>query len=108
LDAGGAQVLQRLLEQQAHWREADAVREGRQPAVDPDRDSLIRIGDGIRVYGSRAVDGKVVHLCKRLVDGVWINDLVAESRKRTDPSSPANVEPSRRQGPPGHPRKLRQ
>jgi len=88
LDAGGAEVLRRLLEQQAHWRRADAVREGRQSAVDPDRDSLIRIDEGIRVYGSRAVNGKVVQLCKRLVDGVWINDLVAESRKRTDPSNP--------------------
>lgn len=79
MDAGGAEALRWQLEQQAHWRGAEAVLDGRQPAVDPDRDELMRMEDGMRVYEARIVRGHLVHLCKRLIDGVWINGTLAES-----------------------------
>jgi hypothetical protein len=72
LDAEGAEALRWQLEQQANWRQAPAVRDGRQPAVDPDRDELTRVTDGLRVYTTRPVRGELVQLSKCLVDGVWI------------------------------------
>ncbi len=70
--------LKRRLEQQAHWRQADAVRDGRQLPVDPDGDELEEIGDGIRLYSVRRATTEARRMCKRLVDGKWQHEIVAE------------------------------
>jgi len=70
MDAAGAAELRKRLEQQHHWRLAEAVRDGRQPATDPDFLELEEIGDGVRLY--RAENGAEGHrMTKRLVDGHW-------------------------------------
>ena len=71
MDAAGAEWLRWRIEQQQHWRKAEAVLDGRQPAVDPDTDDLVSIGEGIRIYSQRHTRDGVIHLCKRLVNGVW-------------------------------------
>ena len=63
--------LKRRIEQQAHWQQADAVRDGRQLPVDPDSDALEEIGDGFRLYSVRQAADGVRRVCKRLVDGRW-------------------------------------
>jgi hypothetical protein len=77
MDAAGAGELQRRIEEHQHWRQAEAVRDGRQPAADPDAQELEEIRDGIRFYGweQLAVDGGAAvvtyRVAKRLVDGHW-------------------------------------
>jgi len=77
MDAAGAEELRKRLEEQAHWAQAEAVKDGRQPASDPDAPELEKIGDGIRYYGRdeqrTTVDGRaaVVRIVKQLVDGEW-------------------------------------
>lgn len=71
MDAAGAEKLRLRIEQQQHWRQAQAVGDGRQPATDPDGATLERLGDGIRVYGTRVTRGGLLTVCKRLIDGVW-------------------------------------
>ena len=66
MDAAGARALQRRIAQQAHWRQAAAVREGRQPDMDPDLEALLEVRGGERVY--RDDSGPFV---KRLVGGAW-------------------------------------
>ncbi len=68
MDAVGAQHLQRSIEQQRHWRQATAVREGRQPVRDPDVSELVEFDGEPRRYRSR--DGREFE--KRLLDGCWI------------------------------------
>jgi hypothetical protein len=63
VDANGARALKARIDQHQHWREADAVRDGRQPATDPDASDLVALDVGVRRYR----DG----LEKRLVDGGW-------------------------------------
>ena len=87
MDAAGAGELQRRIEEHQHWRQAEAVRDGRQPASDPDAQELEEIRDGIRFYGRerRATgDGAAtivsVRVVKRLVDGHWERDAVPDDR----------------------------
>ncbi len=88
MDAAGAGELQKRIEEHQHWRQAEAVRDGRQPAADPDAQELEEIGDGLRLYGweqQRApVDGGAaivsLRLVKRLVDGHWERDAVPDDR----------------------------
>jgi len=76
MDAKSAEVLRRRLEQQAHWRQADAVVDGRQPATDPDAEQLVELGDGLRIYESRRRTHEGYgRICKRLVNGLWQSDL---------------------------------
>jgi hypothetical protein len=63
--------LRRRLEQQAHWEQADAVREGRQLPIDPDGGDLEELGDGYRLYRVNRVGTEPRRVCKRLVDGRW-------------------------------------
>jgi hypothetical protein len=72
MDAEGAEALRWQLQQHANWRQALAVRDGRQPAVDPDRDELTQIADGLRLYTPRTARGEMIQLSKCLIDGVWI------------------------------------
>ena len=65
-------MLALRIEQHSHWRQAPSVLDGRQPARDPDRESLVGLRDGIRLYSQQVTrDGKLLRVCKRLVDGVW-------------------------------------
>ena len=66
MDAVGARALQHRIAQQAHWRQAAAVCEGRQPRMDPDQEALLELRGGERVYRDRW--GPFV---KRLIDGAW-------------------------------------
>jgi hypothetical protein len=68
MDVLGAQLLQRTIEQQQHWRQATAVIEGRQPTRDPDQSQLVDFAGAIRRY--RASDGESFE--KRLHDGLWL------------------------------------
>ena len=87
MDAAGAGELQRRIEEHQHWRQAEAVRDGRQPAADPDAQELEEIRDGIRLYGweeQSTVDGRAatvsLRVVKRLVDGHWERDEVPDDR----------------------------
>ena len=80
MDATGARRLHARLEDQAHWRRAEAVVRGEQPRVDPDAHDLEETGDGIRLYATREEHRRVVdgvpslvieRMTKRLVDGFW-------------------------------------
>ena len=77
MDIVAARSLQTRLEQQKHWQQADAVREGRQLPVDPDGDQLEALGEGVRFYsGQQAAKERV---CKRLVDGRWRRVEIGEA-----------------------------
>ena len=55
MDAAGAELIRQRIEQHEHWRQAQAVRDGSQSAVDPDRDQLLELGDvhaGLRAAGA--------------------------------------------------------
>src|SRR5690349_517733 len=87
MDAAGAGELQKRIEEHQHWREAEAVRDGRQPAVDPDAQELEEIRDGMRLYGweRRATgDGGAgmvsFRVVKRLAGGHWERDEVPDDR----------------------------
>ncbi len=80
MDGAGAEVLVRTIEQQSHWRQAEAVLDGRLPARDPDRESLVSLGRGIRVYAHQVTrNGNALRLCKRLVDGIWEHGTIEAS-----------------------------
>ena len=70
----GAGELERRIAEHAHWRQAEAVRDGRQSATDPDAERLIELGTGMRLYGPEEPG---IHtngaggFQKRLVDGWW-------------------------------------
>jgi hypothetical protein len=66
MDVSGAEALRLRIEQQRHWRQAAAVRNGDQPPVDPDSHALRELRGGERLYG--AEPGGFV---KRLVGGAW-------------------------------------
>ena len=83
MDAAGAQKLQWRIEQQQHWRQAQAVADGRQPTVDPDLESLESFGDDVRMYAPRVRGVNAVRVCKHLVDGVWENSTL-ETPVETD------------------------
>jgi hypothetical protein len=87
VDPAGAESLRVRLEQQAHWQTADAVRDGRQPSVDPDRADLERIENGVRLYTEQIIHGVRVRHCKQLVEGVWVSGTITESSDHTsDPT----------------------
>jgi hypothetical protein len=86
VDAAGAEQLRRRLEQQAHWRQAEAVRDGDQPACDPDAHDLEEIGERTRYYTRDrqrlTVDGRpaivTFRTVKNLVDGRWELSIIRE------------------------------
>jgi len=85
VDTAGA-IDRKRIEQQQHWQQADAVRDGRQASRDPDVHELTRLEDGLRVYGTERLtirEGGLTRLvtqtfCKRLVDGWWQGFLADE------------------------------
>jgi hypothetical protein len=68
MDAAGAQHLRQAIEQHQHWNRAEAVRDGRQPARDPNVSQLIELDGAVRRY--RGADGRLFE--KRLRDGGWL------------------------------------
>ena len=81
------------LAQQEHWQQAEAVREGRQPNVDPDGAHLQAFDTGLRVYRPREVHKTIAgHRelvpewpIKRLeANGFWENELVIVSYRHHD------------------------
>ena len=83
MDAAGAAKLRWRIEQQQHWRQAPAVKDGRQPSVDPDMEELVSVGEGLRIYSERRTSEGVLVLCKRLVEGVWENGTLEQSFDQT-------------------------
>lgn len=75
MDTNGARHLAVRIAQQQHWELAQAVREGRQPASDPDGEQLEALGDGCRLYATEVANGAsgptVRRFLKTLVDGSW-------------------------------------
>jgi hypothetical protein len=86
MDAAGAKELRKRLEGQAHWTQAAAVQDGRQPPTDPDAPHLEELGDGIRYYEREehptTVDGReavvTLRIVKELVDGEWRGTMIQE------------------------------
>ena len=78
-------MLARSIEQQSHWRQAESVLDGRQPARDPDCEyRLVSVADGIRVYAQQVTrNGNRLRLCKRLVGGIWEHGTIAAVRRST-------------------------
>ena len=73
MDIVGARHLREAIEQQEHWSRAEAVRDGRQSARDPNAAQLIELDGAIRRY--RDTDGRMFE--KRLCDGLWLETAVA-------------------------------
>ena len=92
MDAAGAEELRKRIEEQRHWEQAEAVRDGRQSATDPDSFELEELVDGVRYYGRdeqvTVVDGRrslvTYRLTKALVDGWWQTSNVRESVRYLD------------------------
>ena len=66
VDAAGAAALRPRIEQQEHRQSAEAVRDGRQPPVDPGSYALRELRGDERVY-----QAEVGSFAKRLVGGAW-------------------------------------
>lgn len=82
MDTNGARHLAVRIAQQQQWELAQAVRDGRQPASDPDGGQLEVIGDGCRLYATEVTNGAngptVQRFLKTLVDGSWEVAVVDE------------------------------
>ena len=89
MDAAGAEKLRWRIEQQQHWRYAEAVLDGRQPSVDPDLAELEEFGEGLRIYSPRLTRNGRARVCKRLIKGVWELGMVDEG---LDPDGAASVQ----------------
>jgi hypothetical protein len=87
MDAAGAKELRKRLDEQEQWREAAAVRDGRQAPVDRDARQLEETGEGIRYYDRETsqtlVDGEpalvTARMIKRLVGDYWETSFEHES-----------------------------
>ena len=82
MDTNGARHLAVRIAQQQHWELARAVRDGRQPAADPDGEQLEALGDGCHLYAIEVTNGTegptVKRFLKTLVDGSWHVAVVDE------------------------------
>ena len=91
MDASGARILHRRIAER-QWSLAEAVREGRQPSVDPDASALEVVDGDVRIYRaetvSMVVDGRPAtvrrHRTKRLVDGTWESSFVVDHAESVD------------------------
>lgn len=90
MDAAGARELTKRLAEQEQWREAPAVRDGRQPPTDRDAQQLEEVADAVRYYGRETsqtlVDGQPAlvtsRMIKRLVGDFWETSFEEESVQR--------------------------
>ena len=92
----GAEAFNFRLAQQANWEQAEAVRDGLQPRIDPDGTDLEEMDEGWRIYRSHDVPGRMdgraailtERLVKRLANGLWESDVEVETyRYSPDPFS---------------------
>ena len=80
-------MLRKRIEEQEHWAQAPAVRDGHQARFDPDRDELRELGSGVRLYGyeqrHEVAEGRRAlvtwRVCKRLHRGYWERELIREN-----------------------------
>ena len=87
MDAAGAELIRQRIEQHEHWKQAPAVRDGEQSPVDPDRDELLELVEGTRIYGLQErheiVEGAhaltTYRVQKRIVGGHWERELIVEN-----------------------------
>lgn len=88
MNAPRVKTLNERIAEQEHWRQADAVRRGLQPNIDPDAWNLVETGETLRTYDVREqqrqiVDGRPAlvtqRMTKRLVNGWWETVYVQES-----------------------------
>jgi hypothetical protein len=88
-----AGALSFRLAQQEHWQQAEAVRDGRQPKIDPDGIELEAFDAMLRVYRSRDVHRTLAGSralvsewpIKRLEEsGFWERDLLIVSYRHHD------------------------
>jgi hypothetical protein len=99
MDAAGAEELRKRLEEQRHWQLAEAVRDGRQSATDPDSFELEELVDDVRYYGREeqrmTVDDQpalvTVRMTKKIVDGMWVRSYVPEKVVHLDVDSGATA-----------------
>jgi hypothetical protein len=92
MDAAGAEELRKRLEEQSHWRQAEAVCDGRQPPTDPDLAELEATGDNIRYYAReeqrRPIGGRsalvTCRMIKRLIAGRWETSYERDSVQYLD------------------------
>jgi hypothetical protein len=83
IERTGAEALNFRIAQQENWEQAEAVREGRQPRIDPDGIELQDIDEGLRIYRSHEVRGTMdrrpailsQRLVKRLANGLWESEI---------------------------------
>ena len=66
MDVSGAEALRLRIEQQQHWHQAAAVRDGRQAWVDPDSRALKELRGGERLYHD-----EIGAFAKQLIAGAW-------------------------------------
>ncbi len=75
MNARGGEILAFRIAEQEQWSSAQAVRDGKQPPRDPDRDGLVELGEGLRRYAPVASRDRLglrrERVEKRLVDGWW-------------------------------------
>jgi hypothetical protein len=88
MNAPRVRTLNERIAEQEHWRQADAVRQGLQPNIDPDGGHLVGTEEGLRIYDIReqqrqTIEGRAAlvtqRMTKRLVDGWWETSYVEES-----------------------------
>ena len=88
MNAPRVKTLNERIAEQEHWRQADAVRQGLQPNIDPDSWHLVETGEGVRVYDIREQQRQTIEglpslvtqrMTKRLVNGWWETSYVRES-----------------------------
>jgi hypothetical protein len=83
IERTGAEALNFRIAQQENWEQAEAVRDGRQPRIDPDGIELQEIAEGLRTYRSHEVGGTMdsrpailtQRLVKRLANGLWESEV---------------------------------
>jgi hypothetical protein len=88
----GAEALSFRFAQQEHWEQAEAVREGRQPRIDPDGVNLEEIDEGVRIYRTHELPGTMdgrpailsQRLVKRLANGYWENGVEVDCYRYAD------------------------
>jgi hypothetical protein len=70
LDVNGAAHLERAIAQHQHWRLSERVRNGNEPASDPDAADLVEFGGAMRYY--EPPRGRPFR--KRLSNGGWLHE----------------------------------
>jgi hypothetical protein len=102
MNAPRVKTLNERIAEQEHWRQADAVRRGLQPNIDPDAWQLVETRESLRIYDIREQQRQTIddrpalvtqRMTKRLVDGWWETSYVRESVQYFgDPPAPSSAD----------------